>query len=789
MESVSPKSDSINNCFLLLHCRGAFCFSRLTPFPIPYEHILPIIFSNGGLPMPATLSYPGVYIEEISSGVRTITGVATSITAFVGRTRRGPVNEPITINGFADFDRIFGGLWELSPLSFAVRDFYLNGGSQAVIVRLYAPLFANDAARATALAAATTEAQTAADLVKNEASNAAGLANATAASVATAANNKVATASAPGQAAALAAQQVAAAADSESKKAPYMTTAQRMDISGLTNATTGTIKLKFQNIETGTIDFAKLRDSTATTAEGAVQTALTTLVPIGATGISSVTRTSGAAGVFSFVITFGGSLAAAPQPLIDVSDNSPVGGTPTVTISFPLPDAASVKAAAATAAGPAVIAAANTAAPVNRALLSVDTLNLEAANPGVWGNALRARVDHDVTPGPGATDLFNLGVFDGGTLSGEIFRNVSGVPNHRRNLTRVLEQESKLVRTHGALPPARPTASPVVPSGGDPFSSTNSNGVTTPAADGNELTGADYTNSAANKTGIFALEKTDLFNILCLPPFSFAQDVTDTTWSAAASYCEQRRAMLVVDAPGSWVDKDAAKGNSPTTGIAALGTTSKNSAVFFPRLRQPNPLHDNQYETFAPCGAIAGVFARTDSQRGVWKAPAGLDATLVGVPQLSVSLTDAENGELNPLAINCLRAMPAAGRVVWGSRTLQGDDRLASEWKYIPVRRTALFLEESLYRGTKWVVFEPNDEPLWAQIRLNLGAFMHNLFRQGAFQGMTPKDAYFVKCDKETTTQADINLGIVNILVGFAPLKPAEFVVIKIQQMAGQIET
>jgi phage tail sheath protein FI len=173
----------------------------------------------------------------------------------------------------------------------------------------------------------------------------------------------------------------------------------------------------------------------------------------------------------------------------------------------------------------------------------------------------------------------------------------------------------------------------------------------------------------------------------------------------------------------------------------------------------------------------------------VWKAPAGLDATLVGVPQLSVPLTDDENGELNPLGINCLRAFPAAGRVVWGSRTLRGADQLADEYKYVPVRRLALYIEESLYRGTQWVVFEPNDEPLWAQIRLNVGAFMHGLFRQGAFQGQTPKDAYFVKCDKETTPQDQINLGIVNIIVGFAPLKPAEFVVIKIQQMAGQIET
>ena len=151
-------------------------------------------------------------------------------------------------------------------------------------------------------------------------------------------------------------------------------------------------------------------------------------------------------------------------------------------------------------------------------------------------------------------------------------------------------------------------------------------------------------------------------------------------------------------------------------------------------------------------------------------------------------MTDPENGELNPLGINCLRALPAAGRVVWGARTLRGSDQLADEYKYIPVRRTALYIEESLYRGLKWAVFEPNDEPLWAQIRLNVGSFMHNLFRQGAFQGSSSRDAYFVRCDKETTTQNDINLGIVNVVVGFAPLKPAEFVVLKLQQIAGQID-
>ena len=216
---------------------------------------------------------------------------------------------------------------------------------------------------------------------------------------------------------------------------------------------------------------------------------------------------------------------------------------------------------------------------------------------------------------------------------------------------------------------------------------------------------------------------------------------------------------------------------------------SRNAALFFPRLRIPDPLLNNQVGEFAPCGAVAGVFARTDAARGIWKAPAGLDASLNGVPQLRSVLTDAENGQLNQLGINCLRSFPAAGRVVWGARTLRGADQLADEYKYIPVRRTALYIEESLYRGLQWVVFEPNDEPLWAQIRLNVGAFMHTMFRQGAFQGASPRDAYFVKCDSEVTTQDDINRGVVNVLVGFAPLKPAEFVIISIQQMAGQIAT
>jgi phage tail sheath protein FI len=309
------------------------------------------------------------------------------------------------------------------------------------------------------------------------------------------------------------------------------------------------------------------------------------------------------------------------------------------------------------------------------------------------------------------------------------------------------------------------------------------------ASDGIALTMAasfSPANAQANKQGLYALEGTDLFNLLCIPPYTASGDVETALVSAAAAYCESRRAFLLVDPPSAWVDTTTAVNQFLGT-PDVVGTRSANAAIFFPRLRQPDPLLGNQVGTFAPCGAVAGVFARTDANRGVWKAPAGIQATFANVPDLSVRLTDAENGELNPLGVNCLRAFPVAGQVVWGSRTLRGADQLADQNKYIPVRRTTLFLEESLRRGLQWVVFEPNDEPLWSAIRLNVGAFMQTLFRQGAFQGASPREAYFVKCDSETTTQNDINLGIVNIIVGFAPLKPAEFVIIKIEQLAGQV--
>jgi len=174
----------------------------------------------------------------------------------------------------------------------------------------------------------------------------------------------------------------------------------------------------------------------------------------------------------------------------------------------------------------------------------------------------------------------------------------------------------------------------------------------------------------------------------------------------------------------------------------------------------------------------------------VWKAPAGLETTVVnttGVVERG-RMTDLRQGTLNPLGVNCLRNFPGIGTVVFGARTLVTDNPAFEQWRYVPVRRMALFLEQTLYRNLGWVVFEPNDEPLWVAIRTTIENFMLSLFHQGAFQGSTPSQAFQVKCDSSTTTQTDIDNGIVNIIVAFAPLKPAEFVIIKIAQLAGQTQ-
>ncbi len=370
-----------------------------------------------------------------------------------------------------------------------------------------------------------------------------------------------------------------------------------------------------------------------------------------------------------------------------------------------------------------------------------EVLTLEAASKGSWGEKLKASVNYKTKDTTDAT-LFNITIFedkDGGMT--ETFLNVSTDEDTPRFLPRVLEQGSQLVRVSGAMTTTRPapTAIPASPPSGKmldfPIAATIALN-----ADGDDLETANYIGPGTedNKEGIYALRKADLFNLLSIPPPTRDGDTDPDVYSNAAKLCVDKRAMLIVDSPFAWGESAATAAANAIGGledIGIIGTFARNAALYFPRIRQSDPLRDGQTETFVPSGMIAGIMARTDTNRGVWKAPAGIDASLNGVRGLQVNLSDDENGLLNPLGINCLRSFPVTGRVVWGARTLRGADQFTDEWKYIPVRRTALFIEESLFRGTKWVVFEPNDEPLWAQIRLNVGAFMQNLFRQGRIPG------------------------------------------------------
>jgi uncharacterized protein len=514
--------------------------------------------------MPQALTYPGVYVEEVPSGVRTISGVATSIGLFIGWAIKGPVDKATRIFSFVDFEREYGGLHRESLLGYSVRQFFDNGGSDAYVIRI-----------------------------------------------------------------------------------------------------------------------AKVSNP--------------------------------------------------PEP-------GPQGNLAVV------------------------------------ATTALGDISIKASSPGEWANDYLVRTTLRDPPAPAAEGLrFKLEVVrvDGTTETvAESYENVSLDRNSTRFVEAIVNARSRLIQISVAATPADPTD--------DEATLGDAAGVA--GADG-DLLDLDASATIDQLKELFdeggVADKLDLFNIVCVPGMTAGAGV-----QAMQEKCATRRAFFVADCP-----PESTTSTVIDDLLASVGSAPSHAAFYFPWVKAADPLQQVGTRFFPPCGFVAGIMARTDASRGVWKAPAGTDAVLNGALEFRVKLSDAENGSLNPKGVNCLRTMPVYGNIVWGARTIDGDNDRGSEWKYVPVRRMALFLEESLFRGTQWVVFEPNDEPLWSQIRLNVGAFMQSLFRQGAFQGSTPREAYFVKCDRTTTTQDDINRGIVNIHVGFAPLKPAEFVVLRIQQIAGEIAT
>ncbi|HUP60711.1 MAG TPA: phage tail sheath C-terminal domain-containing protein [Thermoanaerobaculia bacterium] len=739
--------------------------------------------------MPITPTYPGVYIEEVPSGVRTITGVSTSVTAFIGGAKRGPVNKAVRILGFADFERRFGGLSRGAEMSYGVRQFFNNGGTEAWVVRV-----AQSAAAGTrTLKKGTT------DVLIVTAKDAGSSGNDIRVLVDTATANP-------------------------------LSTFNLTFVYNPPDNPSGAITEKFENLSMNSADARYVESLVNPTS----QLATVKRVP----NVESTVSTAG--------ISRSGQLVNSDWQTLDATHNqfriSVNGGDP-VTITFTPPGAVALNAFATTLNGLVTAAGAAVTAPADRLIFTSSTtgekstvrilpglindasvkLKLGSANGGEETDAA-ATIRPDIVPLAGTLDgdtatlplpvagktNFRISV-DGG-IARSITLAVPGAPYTADQLAKAIQDAVRAADTSSegykkltvaaiAGPKLRftsgtkGTGSSIVITAGATEDLAAQAGLlsgttSTPGADvtlqgGNEV---DFNPaspfsaviaSRALRTGIFALDSVDLFNMLCIPGVS-----DGPTLAEAAAYCQERRAFMIVDPPRG-LTPDAMESLATS---AALPKTSYAS-ISYPWVQIADPLNNGALRSVAPSATLAGVFARTDATRGVWKAPAGTEANLVGVQAADYALSDRENGILNPRGVNCNRVFPVYGAVSWGARTLQGDNAFASEWKYVPVRRLALFLEESLYRGTQWVVFEPNDEPLWAQIRLNVGAFMQNLFRQGAFQGRSPREAYLVKCDKDTTTQNDINLGVVNVLVGFAPLKPAEFVFIRIQQLAGQIQT
>ena len=650
--------------------------------------------------MPVQTTYPGVYIEEVPSGVHTITGVSTSIAAFVGFFNYGLMNYPTHLMSMSDFERELGGLAPNGEASYGVRQFFLNGGSEAYGIRV-----ANGALEATI------------SLQSNVTVNEEG--------------NVVL---------------VLQAGRFEPNDFPNTinpgnwANRLRVIVSYPEPASNNLFDLAFQLTETRNSREIVL-DS-----EQFLGLSMTATHPRFVRRVINdrfngskwlrVSTVSGNArpvanGTLSGDLSTFPTLTGSPVSLtVDINGFSNVISLPRVPTT--LQQARNL-----------IQEAIRNSAPANPLFSQinvsiVDNRLLFLAGPGIENDIV---VKFTASTGD-STSVNRL------RLSSASATN--NIQNYRAG-THIVQSAQ-----------------------GDGQTGTN----------GNPPGPAEIIGSHAQKNGIYALENVDLFNILCIPRTSnLNMTEYNAVVSVANTYCATRRAFFILDIPSAVNDTNEMKDWIDQWS----NLRSTNSAIYFPRIEIPDPLDEFRTRKISSSGTMAGLYARTDIARGVWKAPAGTEAKLNNVVGLDYMLTENETGVLNPIGINCIRSFPLEGCISWGARTSMGANQLPSDWRYVQIRRLALFIEESLYRGTKWVVFEPNDEPLWAKIRMNVGAFMKRLFRQGAFQGSTPSQAYFVKCDAETTTQADRNLGIINIEVGFAPLIPAEFVIVRIRQIAGDL--
>jgi phage tail sheath protein FI len=641
-----------------------------------------------------TLSYPGVYVQEISSGIRPITIASTSTAAFVGLAQMGP-SQPTLVTNWTEFQRYYGTFISDGYLAHSVLQFFNNGGQKCYIVRV-----------------TRSDAATASVTVQNRAT-------APTAGVTFSAQNQgvwgntlylqIQSGSAdPGNSFKLSVRQ---------QTDPAVIPANFQNITPLESFDNLTVDPSDPNF------FVTILQQNSNLIEGqmlatnvALQRGVQTggfnpLLPLGTNNNLQINLDND--GFQAITLP---AAAAASTTLTDIST--------AIQAAVTALTAKKTSTSATTFTGFTCTVDTSTGQP--RLVLQSGS---SAATSSV---AVQAGSTND------ATALLKLGTGNG-----------------------ALSQDG--------LAPRLPALADLVQIGDNAVAA-----PVTAATLGSDGTAALNELSFSNVFPL--LDNVTDFSLLAVPGES-----TTVMADLGMSYCSNRPLQDVF-----FIAETGSTDDTPAEAIAfrnKLTTATSYGAVYFPWVQALDPTGVSaQPILLPPSGYMAGLYARTDGARGVWKAPAGTEASLNGVVGLAVQLSDVQHGTLNPIGINVIRQFAGVGVVSFGARTIASD----VEWKYVPVRRTAIMLRVSIYYGIQWAVFEPNDEPLWSQLRLNVGSMMTTLFRQGAFQGSTPSQAFFVKCDSETTTQADIDNGVVNLLVGFAPLKPAEFVVVQISQQAGQ---
>ncbi|MCX4245545.1 phage tail sheath family protein [Paraliomyxa miuraensis] len=764
------------------------------------------------------VSYPGVYAVEVPSGVRSISGVSTSIAVFVGMTKRGRVFEPRRVLGFKGYEDVYSADTSLGETTDQVRQFFLNGGEEAIIVRVAhgaqsstLPL-TNEAGATVMTVSARDEGDQGRELrvrvdydtaspertfnltVFRETFDAAGLPVVEQTEVftelgidpvgpryvQTIVNQQSQLATVAVDTTAVNAAATMAAYSASARLFVNAAAAEAAIVSAIGSGSAGafTVRVGSSPIVTVQLDPAGLDLN-------AVQTAINTRLA-GHTPITVAVSHPTPNGPLRFTASAAGhDVLLGPASTLDIARTLGLG-TEQGGIEV------GSHAAARPAASGLVSRLHGAAAGDLVALLNFGTATKADLD------AVGVTVDHPFTvPTASIGYPSSTGTMTAGTRSAT--PSLANVQENLEAIAAALSAASSdwTATVHGHRLVLRAVYGTASAGTGAGFTSSDpsltaanqiyasvtggpSAGSLTGGTDGSAPELADYA-TAYDRID----QEVDLFNLLVLPHSAADTAVPSTRstlWGPASSFCVSRRAVLLVDPEPVQATTDAMLNEIKNLRV---GVAKDHAAVYWPRVTISS---GGVRKNVDASGSISGLMARIDGSRGVWKAPAGLEGDLRGVLGVETALSDKQNGLLNPQAINVLRSFPN-GIVSWGARTMDGFDNSGNnDYRYLPPRRLALFIEESLVRGLRFAVFEPNDEPLWAQIRLAAGAFMNGLFRRGAFAGKTASTAYAVKADSETTTQADIDRGIVNVLILFAPVKPAEFIVIRLQQKAGQVQ-